>query len=198
MPGVSPSVLVEARDSVLVVVDVQDAFLRKLPPAEADRIVRCTAWLVGAAGWLGVPVVVTAEDLARLGGPVGEVARRLPPGTVVHDKRVFDLTAEPAIVRAIGDTGRGTAIVAGLETDVCVAQSALGLVGLGSRVVAVADCCGSPAPAHQAGLDRMAAAGVLVLPLRSLLYEWLRTVETSRRFRAEYVARWPPPEGLVL
>jgi nicotinamidase-related amidase len=194
----SPPALVEARDSVLVVVDVQDAFVRKLPPADAHAIAGRTAWLVGAAGWLEVPVVVTAEDLPRLGGPVDEVARRLPPGAAIHDKMVFDLTAEPAIVTAIRDTGRGTAIVAGFETDVCVAQSAIGLVGLGYRVVAVADCCGSPGRAHQAGLDRMAAGGVRVLPLRGLLYEWLRTVEAARRFRAEYVARGPLPPGLVL
>ncbi len=194
----SPLALVEARDSVLVVIDVQGAFVRKLPSDEAQAIVLRAAWLVGAAAWLGIPVVVTAEDMPRLGGPVDEVAQCLPPGAAVHDKLVFDLTAEPAIVTAIRNTGRGTAIVAGFETDVCVAQSAIGLVGLGYRVVAVADCSGSPGSAHQAGLDRMAAGGVLVLRLRSLLYEWLRTVETSRRFRAEYIARWPLPAGLVM
>ena len=188
--------LLEAGDSVLVVIDVQAAFTRKLAPADARAIVARTAWLVGAAGWLGIPVVVTAEDVPRLGGPVDEVAQRLAPGTPVHDKLVFDLTGEPRIVEAIQGTGRHTAVLAGFETDVCVAHSAIGLLGQGYRVVAVADCCGSPG--HQAGLGRMAAAGVLVLPLKSVLYEWLRTVARSRRFRAEYVAQWPLPEGLVM
>lgn len=194
----SASGLIEARDSVLVVIDVQPPFTRKLAPGEAQALVARIGWLVGAVRWLGIPIVVTAEDVQRLGGSVDEVARRLAPETVVHDKLVFDLTGDPGIVRAIRETGRHTAILAGLETDVCVAHSAIGLSGLGYRVVALADCTGSPGPSHAAGLQRMAGAGILVTPLRNVLYEWLRTVETSRRFRAEYVQRHPLPEGLVM
>jgi nicotinamidase-related amidase len=190
--------LLDAGDSVLIVIDVQGAFARKLAPSDARGVVMRTGWLVAAAGWLDIPVIVTAEDVPRLGGAMDEVSQRLPPGAEIHDKMVFDLTGEPRIVRAIEDTGRHTAVLAGFETDVCVAQSAIGLLGLGYRVVALADCSGSPGTAHQAGLARMAGGGVVVLSLRNVLYEWLRTVERSRRFREEFVSRCPLPEGLVM
>lgn len=196
--GMNTRGLLEAQDSVLIVIDVQAAFARKLPPDDARGIVLRTGWLVGVAGWFDIPVVVTAEDSPRLGSPMHEVAQRLAPDTMIHNKMIFDLTGEPHIVRAIEDTGRRTAILVGFETDVCVAQSAIGLVRLGYRVVALADCCGSPGTAHEAGLHRMAAGGVLVLPLRNVLYEWLCTVERSRRFREEFVPRWPLPEGLIM
>ena len=190
--------LVKPQDSILIVIDVQAAFTRKLPPVDAQGIAVRTGWLIGAAGWLDIPVLVTAEDLPRLGGPVEEVAQWLPAGTPIHNKMVFDLTEEPDIVKAVRDTGRQCAVLMGFETDVCVAQSAIGMIRLGYRVVALADCSGSPGSAHAAGLRRMAAEGVLILPMRSLLYEWLRTVERSRRFREEFVSRHPLPQGLIM
>lgn len=190
--------LVKPQDSILIAIDVQAAFACKLPPVDARGIAVRTGWLIGAARWLNIPVLTTAEDLPRLGGPVEEVAKWLPVGTLVHNKMVFDLTEEPDIVKAVRDTGRQCAVLAGFETDVCVAQSAIGMVRLGYRVVALADCGGSPGSAHAAGLQRMAAAGVLILPMRSLLYEWLRTVERSQRFQEEFVSRHPLPEGLIM
>lgn len=190
--------LVKPQDSILIVIDVQAAFARKLPPADARAIAARTGWLVGAARWLNIPVLTTAEDLPRLGGPIEEVAKWLPAGTLVHNKMVFDLTEESDILKAVRDTGRHCAVLVGFETDVCVAQSAIGMIRRGYRVVALADCTGSPGSAHAAGLQRMAAEGVLILPLRSLLYEWLRTVERSQRFREEFVSQHPLPEGLIM
>ena len=80
----------------------------------------------------------------------------------------------------------------GLETDVCVAQSALGLLQEGFDVVAVADACGSPGTAHEFGLERMRGAGVMVTSAKTVYYEWVRTVEGSREQRA----RWPGIEAL--
>lgn len=190
--------LVQPEDSILIVIDVQAAFARKLPSVDGQRIAARTGWLIGAARWLDIPVLMTAEDLPRLGGPMKEVAKWLPAGALVHNKMVFDLTEESEIVKAVRDTGRHCAVLAGFETDVCVAQSAIGMVRLGYRVVALADCTGSPGSAHTAGLQRMASESVLILPMRSLLYEWLRTVERSRRFREEFVSRHPLPEGLIM
>jgi nicotinamidase-related amidase len=193
-----PEGLLEAQDSILIGIDVQAAFSRKLQPTDARGIALRTGWLIGAARWFDIPVLMTAENLPSLGGPIGEVAQWLAADALIHNKMVFDLTAERDIVKAVRDTGRHTAILVGFETDVCVAQSAIGLMRLGYRVVALADCCGSPGSAHAAGLQRMEAEGALILPMRTVLYEWLRTVEKSRRFREEFVSRHTLPEGLIM
>jgi hypothetical protein len=78
-----------------------------------------------------------------------------------------------------------------------VSQSALGLLQRGYRVVAVADATGAPEPAHTAGLSRMREAGVVMVNVKNLYYEWLRTVEQVRRFRAA-CADLAVPEGLRL
>jgi nicotinamidase-related amidase len=155
-------------------------------------------WLIGVAGWLRVPLLVTAEDIAREGGVDPQVVRSLPAGIHTHNKMVFDLAADPAILAAVAQTGRKTAVLVGLETDVCVAHSALGLLGHGYQVVVVADATGSPGTAHAFGLERVAKAGALVTSVKSLFYEWMRTVERARQFRAATARTLALPEGVRL
>lgn len=180
------SALVDLQDSILLVIDVQAAFLSKLPAAEGQPLLDRICWLIRVAVCLDVPLVVTAEDIAGLGTVDPQVARTLPPGTPIYDKQVYGLAADPAILPAVERTGRKTAILVGLETDVCIAHSAIGLRQLGYQVTVLADATGSPGAAHLAGLDRVRGAGALVLNTKGLFYEWLRTVEGTRQFWAEH------------
>jgi nicotinamidase-related amidase len=114
------------------------------------------------------------------------VAERLPPGTRAFNKMVFGLAADEDIMAALRATGRGTAILAGLETDVCIAHSALGLLQQGYGVAVVADASGSPGTGHAVGLERVRGAGAVVLSAKSLYFEWVRTVARDDEFMAEY------------
>ena len=69
-------------------------------------------------------------------------------------------------------------VVVGLETDVCVAQTCLGLQQVGYRAVAVEDATSSPPPHHDHGIKRMRDAGVTILSTKGLFYEWVRDLET--------------------
>src|SRR3954468_21595542 len=165
--------LIDVDHSVLIVIDVQPPFLDKLPREDGQLLRNRICWLIGVAGWLHVPLVVTAEDIAREGGVDPQVARALPANVQAHNKMVFDLAADPAILMAVAQTGRKIAVLVGLETDVCVAHSALGLLGNGYQVAVVADATGAPGTAHGFGLERMADAGALIVSVKSLFYEWM-------------------------
>ncbi len=195
----SAHTLIDRDDSILIVIDAQAAFLDKLPEAERRRLLDYMCWLIGVANWLRIPLIVTAEDLPHVGGIVPEVAQMLPAALKIpiYNKMIFSLADEPDILAVVAHTGRKTAILIGLETDVCVAQSALGLLERGYHVVAVADATGSPEPAHAAGLARMRDAGVIIVNVKNLFFEWIRTVDQMRRFRAE-CANLAKPEGLRL
>ena len=190
--------LIDVDDSLLAVVDVQPTFLDKLPEAESELLLERICWLVGVARWAGVPRVVMAEDVAANGGVHSDLAAALGPDTRVHDKMHFGLAAEAPILQAVRDCNRGTAVLVGLETDVCVCQSALGLLAADLRVAVVADAVGSPGPDHAYGLQRMRAAGVVVVGLKGLFYEWMRTVARCRRFHEECGETLPPPSGVRL
>ena len=177
--------LLAAEDSILIAIDVQPTFLQKLAPEEHPAVLQRICWLIGVATWLHIPLIVTAEDIPRDGTVDDQVGQVLPPDTPIHNKMVFDLAAEPAIRAAVEQTHRKTAILVGLETDVCVAHSALGLIGAGYHIAVVADATGAPGTAHQLGLDRIRAAGGVIVGVKGLFYEWVRTVEQARRFRHE-------------
>src|SRR5215212_8508466 len=190
--------LINADDSLLIVIDVQPPFLDKLPREDSQLLRNRICWLIGVAGWLHVPLVVTAEDIAREGGVDPQVARAMPAGVQAYNKMVFNLAADPAILAAVAQSGRKTAVLVGLETDVCVAHSALGLLGYGYQVAVVADATGSPGPAHGIGLERAIGAGALITSVKSLFYEWMRTVERARQFRTATARTLALPEGVRL
>ena len=104
--------LVEVNDSVLIVIDVQECFLAKLPSEERALLVNRIGWLISVATRLNVPIIVTAEEIPKLGSVVPAIADRLPPETFVFNKMVFGLAEDHEIIAAVRDTGRNTAILA--------------------------------------------------------------------------------------
>ncbi len=192
------SLLIDVDDSVLVLVDIQESFLGKLPEAESAILLERICWLIGVARWARVPQVVMAEDVSSNGPVHPAVSGALEPGTLVHDKMPFDLAADGSILQVVRDSKRNTAILVGLETDVCICQSALGLLEQDFRVAVVADAVGSPGPDHAYGLQRMRAAGVVVVGLKGLFYEWMRTVPRSEQFHADCDKTLPLPQGVRL
>jgi nicotinamidase-related amidase len=180
--------LLDRDDGVLVVVDAQPGFL----PAEAKSAVERMAWLVAVAARLGIPIVVTEEEPERHGVTDARIANRLPAGAPVFTKPTFGLAGTPVILEAVRDTGRGTVVVIGCETDVCVAQSAIGLQENGFECVVVEDATFSPGEMHERGLARVVAEGVARNHAKGVTYEWLRTVEDAHAVFADPSLPSPP------
>ena len=189
------SSLLEVNDSMLIVIDIQSSFVKKESKNEHNTLLQRMCWVIKVANWLGVPLIVTAEDIHRAGYISDEVAEILPPDTKIYNKMTFGLAAQPDILEAVQKTQRKSAVLIGYETDVCVAHSALGLIDLGYRVVVVADATGSPGAAHQIGLERIRGAGGIILSAKSLYYEWVRTVEKALAFEDSGIET---PEGIIL
>ena len=187
--------LIERDDSLLIVVDAQAGFAGRSETdgAAAARSRAVAAWLVGVAAALGVPVVVTEEDAGRNGPTDRVILDRLPPETARHAKHVFGLADQPDILAAVEATGRRTAVVVGAETDVCVAQSAVGLLDRGFRVAVVDDATFSPGRMHEAGLRRVFDAGAQIVHAKGVYYEWVRTLEAARAFEAASPHLASPP-----
>ncbi len=190
--------LTEVQDSVLVVVDVQQSFVDKLASEERVPVVNRIAWIVRIAVKLGVPIVVTAEDIDEVGPTVPAVADGFPDGTIQHDKMTFGLAGNPSILSAVEEHGRRTAVVVGFETDVCVMQSALGLLERGFRVVVLSDASASPGPCHEAGITRMRDAGVVLSTVKGTFYEWVRSLDFADEYLDPDTWTGPRPDGVYL
>ena len=168
--------LLDGDDCVLVVVDAQPGFLTAAAGSAVERM----AWLVAVAARLHIPILVTEEEPERNGGTDERVAGHLPAASPVFTKPTFGLAGMPEILDALRAAGRSTVVVVGCETDVCVAQSAIGVREQGFTCVVVEDATFSPGEMHERGLARLAGEGVGRNHAKGVAYEWLRTVEAAR------------------
>jgi nicotinamidase-related amidase len=97
----------------------------------------------------------------------------------------------------VRDTGRACAVLTGMETDVCVLHSAVGLREAGFRVAVVRDAVQSPGDGHEFGLERLRQLGVELVSTKGIFYEWLRTVQAAHEFEREH-PDVKAPEDLIL
>jgi len=188
--------LIERSDSLLVVVDAQPGFYARGADRGSDDEAGArsvAAWLAGVATALDVPAVVTEEDPPRNGSTDAAIMHRLAPGTRAHVKPVFGLADVPEILAAVKATGRRTTVIVGCETDVCVTQSAIGLLDRGFRVVVVSDATFSPGAMHELGLARIRDAGGEISHAKAVYYDWIRTLDAAIRFEAENPDLASPP-----
>ena len=191
--------LVDVNDSLLIVIDIQDSFLEKYDDAVSQAMVGKVAWLLKFAHALGVPIVAMAEDINNAGSLTQPILDALPDGTLVHNKNVFGLCDNPEILAAAELTGRKTAVLVGLETDVCVAHSALGLLRNGYQVVALKDGMATTQGDEEVGLSRMHSAGVVISSIKSIHYEWLRSVSnTDAVYAAAPQLKQQKPDNLLM
>lgn len=184
-------------DCVLVVIDAQPGFYGPERvdvdhQAHAAALARC-AWVAGVAAALDVPIVVTEEDAPTNGPTASEITAALPVGTPVFDKTVFGADDNPEIDAAVRGHGRGTVVLVGTETDICVAHSAIGWRGAGLRVVVVHDAIHSAGEGHRNGLNRLWQEGVELISAKELYYEWLRSLPMVRAFDTAHPDLASPP-----
>lgn len=184
-------------DCVFVIIDAQPGFYGP-ERSDVDRDAHTAAlaraaWVTGIAAALDVPVVVTEEDAATNGPTASQIVAGLPAGTPVFDKVVFGADGNPEIDDAVRGHGRGTVVLVGTETDVCVAHSAVGWRGAGLRAVVVHDAVYSAGAGHRNGLNRLWQEGVELLSAKEVYYEWLRTLPAVRDFDAHHPELASPP-----
>jgi nicotinamidase-related amidase len=155
-------------DTGLLVIDVQEKLLPVIHGA--DRMVKNIAFLIDGAKLLGLPVQVTEQYPKGLGRTVAELASRLPPAP---EKVGFSCCAIPAVVSNFRQAGRPKLLLAGIETHVCVQQTALDLLALDFRVYIAADAVGCRYPIDgEYALRRLERAGCILTTAESAVFEW--------------------------
>src|ERR687884_143632 len=128
-----------AADTGLLVIDVQDKLMTKTPGAAA--LVRDIGFLIDAARLLDMPVQATEQYPKGLGPTVPELAKRLPEKR--PDKVAFSCCAVPSVVEGLHRAARPKVVLAGMETHVCVQQTALDLLAQDFRVFIPVDAVAS-------------------------------------------------------
>ncbi|MGB9240908.1 MAG: hydrolase, partial [Terriglobales bacterium] len=165
----------EAEQCALIVVDMQE---KLLPPIwEKERLVRNVQLLIRLAGILKIPSLVTTQYAKGLGNTVPEIASLLPSNPPI-DKLMFSCFGSDAfcslLKRLPGQ--RTTVLLCGMETHICVMQTALGALREGYLVHVASDAVSSRTELNwRVGLDRMRSAGAILSSTEMMIYELLRS-----------------------
>ena len=166
--------LIEHAKSQFLLIDMQARLVPVM--AESAGIMRQIDILLAAARHLSIPVLVSEQYPAGLGPTVPEIARHIHPGDILA-KTEFSCFANAALRQRL-EAAPDHLILAGIESHVCVLQSALDLVAVGRNVFVVADAVSSRRSDSKAvALQRLAAAGVTLVTTEMVLFEWLRRAD---------------------
>ncbi|HEU5337481.1 MAG TPA: hydrolase [Terriglobales bacterium] len=167
-----------AAECALVVVDIQE---KLLPPIfEKERLVRNSQLVIRLAGILHIPALLTTQYCKGLGPVVPEIASLLP-GAKAMDKLEFSCFGSREFTAALKALPgrRNTVLLCGMETHICVMQTALGALEHGYRVHVASDAVSSRAEWNwKIGLQRMRDAGAVISSTEMMLYELLRSSGT--------------------
>ena len=158
--------------SVLLVVDLQDAYTGKLH--EESRVVAATRRLIQAAQILAVPIIATEQYPERLGGTRSEIASLFEPDATLFAKRTFSCLGADGLPEYLSGLSRTQVIVAGIETHVCVNQTVHDLLDRGYTTHIVRDALTSRfALEDEVGFAKMVGSGAVPTSVEGVLFEWL-------------------------
>jgi nicotinamidase-related amidase len=156
---------------VLVVIDIQPAMMAAI--CEPDRVVGGAIFLARVARELGIPVLATVQNPDRLGALHPDVA---PWVDETVPKMAFSAMGDQAFREALAETGRRRAILVGVETHICVSQTALDLTEAGYDVLVCPDAVSARNDVrHTLGMERLRDAGIGPIHSEAVVYEWLQT-----------------------
>ena len=168
--------LMRPDDTVLLAVDVQERLLAVVP--DARRITWNCRRLLDGARILGVRTAVTEQYPEKLGPTAAVLAERLADAP--HAKVAFSCGACGELFPAWRADGVQRVLLCGIETHVCVAQTAFDLLAAGYQVLIAADAVGARgALDHEIALRRLDSSGAVITTTEAALFEWCERAGTA-------------------
>jgi nicotinamidase-related amidase len=157
-------------NTVLVLIDVQGRLAEQVNGAQ--ELFGTLQRLLAGAQVLGLPLIVTEQIPEKLGTTRAEFQPFISAPPI--RKTSFSCCGEPAFVQALEASGKGTVLLCGIETHVCVWQTARDLLSAGFAVYVATDAVSSRDPANKAlALRRMENARVCLTSTEMALFELL-------------------------
>lgn len=156
-------------NSMAILVDLQE---RMVPPVQQpEELVKSCITLMEGLKALEVPILALRQYPKGLGDLVAPIKDALGPHTP-FDKVTFSGFGAPGLPEALEALHKDTVILFGIETHICVLQTALDLLSAGYKVVLVCDCVSSRRPYDkEVALRRALHSGAQLVTMESLLFE---------------------------
>jgi len=169
----------------VLLIDWQERLFGAMPEAHRDRALRCATNMAWIARELEAPVLTSEQYPRGLGHTLPSLE-----ATDAIEKVTFSAIQTEAFARKVHETGRDTILLTGMETHICVAQTARDLLAAGLSVYVVADAVLSRRTLDwRVGLDRMVADGARLITTEAAMFELIGRAgtplfkEVSRRIK---------------
>lgn len=173
--------LCDRNNSVLVIIDIQQKLAAAMPDKIMQKVIADTQLLIKAATLLNIPVLVSEQYPAGLGSTLDELSTSLDAKTQAIDKTCFSCVSNQKFKDALKALNKKQVILAGMETHICVTQTAIELLALNYQVFIATDAvCSRKISHHQNAIQRMQHAGCITTNSESISFEWLRDANHSQ------------------
>ena len=157
--------------SVVLIIDIQEKLLNAV--FNKEILQKKSEIITKTAGILNLPVIITEQYPQGLGSTIESIKNTVD--AQIFEKNTFSALDNNEICKTIKFAGRKQIVLYGIETHICVSQTANALIGAGYEVNVISDACGSRVLfEHAAGLDRMKSNGANIITTEIALFEWLR------------------------
>lgn len=165
------------QNSALVVIDVQEKLMNVMP--QRAELIGAMQRLISAARILQIPIIVTAQYIKGVGPVCAEIAEAAQ-GAAPIEKLTFSCCGSEEFMRAVKDWGRQRIILCGIETHVCVQQTAIDLMK-DYFVYVCADAIGSRHEIdYPVAIERLRDCGAVITTVESAVFELLRQAGTDQ------------------
>jgi len=166
-------------DAVLVAIDFQVKLMANMH--EKEKVEDTVCRLVRGLRLFEIPLIVTQQYTKGIGPTTPAITdaftEKLTDAVKETsfesiEKMTFSAMREPAFLKALKETGKKTVILTGMESHICVLQTAMDLIEAGYKVYGVLDCMASRTPENkELAKTRMMQAGVTMTSYEAVLFE---------------------------
>ena len=173
------SAFLKKDECFLIVVDIQERLHAAMEEQLKEPYVKNSVILIETAKSCQIPIIVSEQYPKGLGLTIADAAGHLE-GIPRHEKLFFSCYRDEGVKKAIKSTGKKVAVIIGIETHVCVMQTAMDLLADGYRVVLASDAvCSRRTHDRVTSLDAMARLGVLVYPTETIAFMFMEKAGTD-------------------
>ncbi len=167
-----------AEDSLVLIIDIQEKLVAAL---NKDVVVSNALKVATSANILGIPIIVTEQYPKGLGCTVQSLKDVLPQETQIVEKTYFNALLEDGMLDKIKSYGKKQIVIFGIETHICVYQTASALIEQGYEVYVIKDACASRNKYEfKQGIDAMVANGAKISCVEIALFDWLKGAKNPK------------------
>lgn len=167
--------MLEVNNSLVLVIDIQQKLTKMLKEDVCTDIEQKSHKLVKAAKILGVKTVVTEQYPKGLGLTIDGIRDVLEQDYKPIEKTCFSALSEEGFEQMIAQSGKKQIVLCGIESHICVYQSAMALLDKGYEVIIAKDICASRNKfEYKTAMDLLKSQGAKISCLEIILFEWLK------------------------